>query len=431
MSTALAHNDEGSAAQLRRDEAAWVREITYVRGRGTAWWVAAFLPITGLMDPWMLPSPTHLRWSLVGRGLAFVVAVAFLRVTRDFAPVREHPMAWLVPGAALLSGIGGLAVGTLGGLDEPWLYLGYLLPMSTVPLPMWPKPRWALVCGLTLMFWLGACAARPELLTDLRSLSVIGASVFGVMLAVLFGHLLWRGEREAFRQGWKRDRLGEALARTNRELTARVQARTAELRRTLARLEDVREEERRDLAGLLHDELGQQLTALRLVASLPPGRAKVSLESRVDALQASAERVLKRLRPRVLESLGLRAAVDELVVTVVRPAGITAEVSLADEIDGLSAALALDVYRVLQEGVVNVVRHAKATRLLIAVTVVTDAVQVAIEDDGVGLSARRPGGMGLAGIEDRAHARGGRVELTSARMGGLRLAVRLPRRRLT
>jgi two-component system, NarL family, sensor histidine kinase UhpB len=210
-----------------------------------------------------------------------------------------------------------------------------------------------------------------------------------------------------------------------------------ELRRLSASLVDAREEERRRIARELHDELGQRLTALKmeLSALMPPGRNSArdrrvaSMIDMVDETVASVRRIATELRPLMLDDLGLNAAIEWLAAGWAQRMGIAVSLQLDQDNPPLPEAVAIAVYRMVQEALTNVARHARATEVRVEVRHRADQLSFTVEDDGKGFPERsvyREGSHGLMGIRERAYMLGGELEIGLSALGGARVAVRLP-----
>ncbi|MEP7296435.1 MAG: PAS domain S-box protein [Burkholderiales bacterium] len=206
-----------------------------------------------------------------------------------------------------------------------------------------------------------------------------------------------------------------------------------ELRRLSANAVEAREEERRHIARELHDELGQRLTALKMQIAGPqtpgaPGRVAEMLEM-IDETVAAVRRIAADLRPLMLDDLGLNAAIEWLARDAARRIGIEVAVSLDIDDSPLDARASIAVYRMVQEALTNVARHARATDVRIQTRVAQGEFVLTIHDDGVGFSddaLQREGKYGLMGIRERAYMLGGRLEVDNPLGGGGRLTVRLP-----
>lgn len=201
-----------------------------------------------------------------------------------------------------------------------------------------------------------------------------------------------------------------------------------ERRRAAAAVIGSEEATRRRIGNDLHDQVGQDLTyALLRLGDLerrvPPEHAD-AVRAAGDALRETVTRVrdlAADLRPAVLEDLGLEAALEGLAQVAHRP-GPDAVVRLGD-LSGLDAAQELAAYRVAQEAITNVVRHAGATRLELAAGRRGHAVELTVTDDGHG--GVRNQGFGITGMRERALAAGGRLEIDSD-AGGTTVRLVLP-----
>lgn len=231
-------------------------------------------------------------------------------------------------------------------------------------------------------------------------------------------------------------RIGEDFNSLARQLGA---TRAAE-RRLATGLLDAREAERRHLARELHDDMGQHLTSLRAETAFLRHGAGVdaALQPSLDAIEGSlaqlhesVQDIVQRLRPPGLDAFGLGECLQQLVREVRRrPDGtaVTATLALAGDVDALPGECAAHAYRIVQEGLTNALRHARASRVTVAVGCAAGEVKVEVIDNGVadGTPAGGRGGHGLAGIAERVAALGGSVELAPLAAGGMRLAAAWP-----
>jgi signal transduction histidine kinase len=210
-----------------------------------------------------------------------------------------------------------------------------------------------------------------------------------------------------------------------------TQALLAENRRLTQRLFVQQEEERRDLARELHDEVGQHLAALRAELGCLALALGEEFQPQLEAIGKTVERlcfalqqVVHRLRPVVLHQLGLVAALHELVAEYRRCyPWICFKFKAVGDGKGLSEERALAVYRVAQECLTNAVRHAQASR--VTVTFRATPLCLTVSDDGRGLS-RSQGGLGLLGMRERIEALGGTLTLSSQPKRGTQVSVKLP-----
>ena len=214
---------------------------------------------------------------------------------------------------------------------------------------------------------------------------------------------------------------------------------STDLRQTASHLESVREAERARMARDLHDDLGQVLTALQMDVALLRkqfelgGALAPDLFGNVDKLiRAAAEagrRVAAELRPSVLD-LGLKAALRWMAEQYAKryDLRVHTELSYRAEVDDL---IATELFRIAQEGLTNVARHAKARQAWVrCVDAADQRVCVSVEDDGIGYTPQQaPNGrpsLGLRGMRERAAVFGGSFALDRSAQGGLRVMVCLP-----
>jgi two-component system sensor histidine kinase UhpB len=197
------------------------------------------------------------------------------------------------------------------------------------------------------------------------------------------------------------------------------------------------EAERRRVAQELHDEVGQSLTAVLLGLRQVADRAPADLQQEVLLVQETARagldevrQVVRRLRPGVLDDLGLVSALTALVAEHARLTGADVCRRLSPDLPPLGPDAELVVYRVAQEALTNVARHADAGRVCVelAPTFAGDAVQLRVVDDGRGLGDGREG-AGMRGMRKRAVLVGATLTVGSHQEGGteLRLLVPVPR----
>ncbi|MDA9425920.1 histidine kinase [Bradyrhizobium sp. CCBAU 53380] len=192
-------------------------------------------------------------------------------------------------------------------------------------------------------------------------------------------------------------------------------------RRLMHRLVSLQDDERRDLARELHDELGPLLFSIRagtiaLVEAAPPaghfGNSGQDLLQSVEALQQTNRRILDRLRPLYIEELGLSTSVQTLLRNFRRQAP---HIILTDTIDAdlnvIDGPLAQTVYRVIQEALTNVRRHANAGNAHVRATVASEMLVIEISDDGGGFPADNVFGRGLTGMHERVRALSGSLSL--------------------
>ncbi len=210
-----------------------------------------------------------------------------------------------------------------------------------------------------------------------------------------------------------------------------------DLRRLSGNMVDAREEERRRIARELHDELGQRLSALKLdLTDLEQelhGRSSqmrlASMLEMLDETVASVRRIASDLRPLMLDDLGLTAAIGWLASESARRMGIKIEVHLDEGQPLLNPRASTALYRMVQEALTNVARHAQATSVLIELHAQDGEMTLTVQDNGIGfppIAARKEDSCGLLGMRERALLLGGQVRVENPLGGGGRITVRLP-----
>ncbi|HZO18163.1 MAG TPA: ATP-binding protein [Gemmatimonadaceae bacterium] len=228
---------------------------------------------------------------------------------------------------------------------------------------------------------------------------------------------------------------------TDRYLAAAEISRSREeLRALSAHLESVREDERTRIARELHDELGQALTGVKLdvawlgrrlrrhVSSEVAGRYRSLLE-RLDEVMVSVQRIVTELRPSVLDHLGLPDAVEWVSHEFAARTGL--ELDLIIDVNGGSTpdSVASSVFRMLQEALTNVARHAGARHLTVALRQNATFLSLEVSDDGRGITVGEvsgPRSLGLIGLRERARACGGTLEIRGLPGQGTTVSLHLP-----
>jgi two-component system, NarL family, sensor histidine kinase UhpB len=224
------------------------------------------------------------------------------------------------------------------------------------------------------------------------------------------------------------DEIGRVVAAFNRMLD-RLES---ERRESAARVLAAQEAERLGIARDLHDEVGQVLTGvlLQLGAIEAEGSAgNDSLgEARGSVRRALEEvrRISRELRPEMLEELGLVSALTELTRTFARTSGVEVERRFGEALPQLAPATELAVYRIAQESLTNVARHANATRVEIALEAAASGVVLRVRDDGRGLDGAREEHGGLRSMRERAVLVGGALAVRDARGGGVEVRLEVP-----
>ncbi|KAK42400.1 histidine kinase [Caballeronia jiangsuensis] len=226
------------------------------------------------------------------------------------------------------------------------------------------------------------------------------------------------------------------FAKVTRDMTER--RRLEELERLQLRsalIQQAREAEQKRIARELHDDLGQRLSALKM--SLAAHQTKLAqqgeeIADQIDAMAASLRRIAADLRPLGLDDLGLEAALEWLVESFERRYGINARLKFDGDIDGFNELTTISLYRVVQEALTNVARHANASEVNVDLSTDDRSCRLSIADDGDGLPASSPRAeaFGLMGMHERAEQLGGTLAIKSEPGVGVELTLVAPLARI-
>jgi signal transduction histidine kinase len=213
-----------------------------------------------------------------------------------------------------------------------------------------------------------------------------------------------------------------------------LEPQISELSRHLVRAQ---EEERKRISRELHDEAGQGLMVLRLFLSgLLPESPNHELRGKIqqsllmlDHTIGDLRRIIARLSPRILEEMGLLAAIRKEVRELSKNTGVETELRLPREVDGFGKEIEIAIYRSVQESLHNITKHSQARQCRLQLEIKNRQVRLSIEDNGVGFS--RPGNpsgrtFGLVGMRERIAALGGKVRIRSRQGQGTQVRVILP-----
>ena len=211
-----------------------------------------------------------------------------------------------------------------------------------------------------------------------------------------------------------------------------------QLRALNERIEGIREEERTSIAREIHDQLGQALTALKMDISWvqrrlgDPGAVRDKLAEMVgtaDEILVAVRRISAELRPGVLDDLGLAAAIEWQAEEFQQRTGIPSQVSSALGGVRLERGLATAVFRIFQEALTNVARHASASKVEISLGLEKGQLVLTVADDGVGVPAElRGGSLGLLGMRERARRLGGECVIRRREPRGTTVSLQMPLR---
>jgi signal transduction histidine kinase len=373
--------------------------------------------------------------------------------------IQARPVLWRYDDSDLLAQIQAHS-------EQPGIARVEVVDRTGVRVPL-PRPRDVIVVADALLWesapitideqvvghvWVGAplADARAGALLLLLPFGVLGVGL-AALVFFLPGRAISRAERRIDALIARLEHSQSALAELNRTLEQQVVDRSSELRAKEQRLRELssravllQEAERRVIARELHDSAGQALTAIRInlqiIAQLEQsgGNERVAgLASRTltiaDATLEEIRRAVSMLGPAILDDVGLVAAIQRLCDDFGERSDLRIDSDLAElPQGGLSAALESVCYRVAQEALTNVARHARATHVRVALTLDPGAVHLEVADNGQGFDPSprprgSPGGRGLVGMRERVELLGGTLRIATQPGGGTTITVDLPR----
>jgi signal transduction histidine kinase len=229
-----------------------------------------------------------------------------------------------------------------------------------------------------------------------------------------------------------------ALALDRARMTDALREREMRIAELSGHLMHAQEEERKHISRELHDETGQALMVIRLYlgmleSSVTANSARMKIRETLEVVDRTIEgirRIIGRLSPLVLQELGLIAAVRKEAKDLAKSAGVKARVTVSPEFGRLSTPVEAAIYRIVQEALHNVAKHANASAVSIDLTRDRNSVRLLIEDDGTGISPQKPNPhrqtFGMAGMRERIANIGGKMKVTSSRGKGTRIEVNAP-----
>ncbi len=211
------------------------------------------------------------------------------------------------------------------------------------------------------------------------------------------------------------------------------------LRNLSAYLQTAIENERKNIAREVHDDLGQTLTAIKMDAvwlqnKIPADWEMIRKKSNdaillVDSAIQTVKRISAELRPGLLDDLGLSAAIEWQAGNYQKRSGINIHVIIEPEEIFLDENLSIAIFRVCQESLTNIIRHSKATDAHVQLIKNSETIALVVEDNGVGINENKitkKDPFGLIGMRERIHAFGGRIKISRLQAGGTKVAITVP-----
>ncbi len=349
-----------------------------------------------------------------------------------------------VAGLTLAVFAGGCALTTFGPLSDGAVLWGVAPAFFLVPALVEMRRRVLCTGVLLLAGPAGMLTARPEAWGAPELWWMIAYSLVSAALYCLIGDQVYQLMLEHYEQGRKLARQQVQLGELRGRLARAVEGKSVKLRDLAEHLRERRDFQRGWMAERVHDHLGQELAAVAYSLEYAGRVLDSDIEESVLALDRSrmllgrarhaGEDILQGLNSPVLDGpVALHRAVSSLVGRTVPAGALEIELSVQDFSPPLTRETGVAVYRVIQEALSNILRHARATRAHIEVRRRAAEVEVIVSDDGVGLSS--PGepestgdaGIGLVGMAERVTALGGKISVNAPADGGTRLTVWLPK----
>ena len=304
-------------------------------------------------------------------------------------------------------------------------------PTGWSALRLLPARAWLALLGVLLAALGSAVIAEWLAEAPQTQAAVIFLALLAVALLIALSRLL---AADAVR----RESLRAASERHAKDLESLIDARTRELSALSTHLQELSEREKSELARNLHDELGGLLTAAKMDLSWLQSRVPdpawqerlAQLGGVLDEAMDLKRRVVEDLRPSLLDHFGLPTALRAYVDSACAKAGLRADLSLPDDGAPMPKETAIALFRIVQEGITNIIRHAGARSVTLRFTLERDTCRFTLSDDGNGFDAADPKfrwSHGIMGMRQRVRALGGQFELESAPGAGTTLRVGVPR----
>ncbi len=354
---------------------------------------------------------------------------------------RQNPLVIAAIGSAALTAFASHHLGTLGGMDGPFFYVIYLLPGMTLSFPVGLRLRIAFsFCHVGTFIVVWAIFHPHRLEHPFAHVAWMHCAITTISF-IYFGNIVYESTRSGFILRTLVARREERLAEKNVDLAGEVEGQTRDLRAVSDRAAYVRQEERRNMAGVLHDDMGQLVVSAR--AQLQNlGRALESVEDQpeylgleriVRSMEQATRNIVSDLRD---DELPFEVALDDLVESYRVLERV--EISLAIHCKGGEPPKDVGevCLRVVQESLTNVIKHARATDVSVEVVRRKQCLEVIVVDNGQGLSKhagssqgssdKKPDSYGLQAMRQRVEAIGGTVRVQRVPDSGTEVAVSLP-----
>jgi signal transduction histidine kinase len=437
---------KGSEAATERQpaeaEAAWKqhRHDTGIRNwRYMLFWSGALTALWWPTDLFIFAGQPDVQRAFVfARGTAIVCCFVAVFLVPRVPLFALSPFLWMGTFGWIVCFQAGYQYGLLGGPGGIWFHFTHMLVLTPIAVSFSFRQRLAVTLSFAAALVLGYFCLHPAHFSEPGALATLNFLAFVTLVSVAGGAYADVQRREMFFLRERAARQADALKEWSAQLDRRVKEQTAELRDLTIRRETLLEEERARISRELHDELGQELTALTYAMELIRTRLRrgsTKVESNVEGAVALIARtrqtvrdIVADLRPRVLDDLGLGPAIDWLVQRLRERTELDVRLDLPDGEPTVRDEVATAAFRIAQESLTNIAKHAKARQVEVCVRSRDGHLEITVQDDGVGLTpdACDGTGMGLIGMRERAQSVGGTVEILGTAGRGTLLRARLP-----
>jgi len=229
------------------------------------------------------------------------------------------------------------------------------------------------------------------------------------------------------------------LERIVKERTSELERSKGELRNMYEHLESVREDERIIMAREIHDELGQALSVLNMDISLLKKRIKdntPAIGEKIDSMSGMVENLIDRilkitsdLRPVILDELGVIAAIEWYTGEISKRSDIKFKLAFNFGEFNPDVKISLSIFRILQESITNIIRHANASYVWIDLYVIDDSIKLDIRDNGIGISIEKINhsqSFGILGMKERVYSHAGDIKINGSKNRGTSIKVSIP-----
>lgn len=228
------------------------------------------------------------------------------------------------------------------------------------------------------------------------------------------------------------------MIRSHRKIEAAQRERIRQMQLFSEKLQSAREEEQKRIARELHDELGGALTGIKydLLWLGKHTAMKRTVKERYQAIRGmvdlttkSVQRISSGLRPKILDTVGLEAAVEWHTREFTKRTSIAVKLNLTDKLPALEDAIATGIYRIIQETLTNVARHSEATQADVSLQLHNGELRVEITDNGKGMDQAmlvHPESLGILSMQERARMLGGTISFTSTTGKGTSVVLHVP-----